>query len=106
MQALAKSYAIVVAAALAYAWWIEVALRDSNREHLLGGVLLALVSFPASLTLGVAYDSTKEVATHPFFQLAWLSVCAVVQVSVLFCAASLVARLGLSGNKYWRRFWS
>jgi hypothetical protein len=106
MRALAKAYAIVMAFALAYAWWIEITLRNSNREHLLGEMLLAFASFPASLTLNVLYDGWKDLATQPFAQLAWLSACGVVQVAVLLFVARFIAGLELADNKYWRRFWS
>jgi hypothetical protein len=106
MRQIVKAYAIVVALALGYAWFIDLTLRDSAREHLLGDMLLAFVSVPTSLSLNVFYGGWPELATRPFAQLIWVSICAVAQVGLLFAATRLIARLRLRDNEYWHRFWS
>jgi len=106
MRQLVKSYAIVVALTLGYAWYVDLTLSHSAREHLLGDMLLAFVSVPASLSLNVFYNGWPELATRPFAQLIWVSICAVAQVGLLFAATGLIARLRLRDNEYWRRFWS
>jgi hypothetical protein len=106
VRQLAKAYAIVVALALGYAWYVDVTLRSSNREHLLGDALLFFVSLPSSLSINFFYDGWADLATRPFAQLIWVSICAVAQVMLFFAAARGIARLNLSRNEYWRRFWS
>ena len=106
MRQLVKAYAIVVALALGYAWYIDFTLRDSAREHLLGDMLLSFVAMPASLTVGAFYDVWPQLASRPFAQLIWISICAGIQVAVLFAATGLFRRLRLRENEYWHRFWS
>jgi hypothetical protein len=104
MRVLAKAYAVVVVLALAFAWYVDISERHSAREHLMGDFVLLGVSLPTSLSLGPFYDAWPELANKPFVQVAYVSLCAVAQVILLFAAARWLAPL--EKNEYWRRFWS
>ena len=106
MRAVVKAYAIVVVATLAFAWYADISLRNSGREHLLGDMLLALVSMPLSLSLGFFYDHWTALANRPLAQLTWLSGCAAIQVVALHAVDRAMTTLKISESEPWRRFWS
>jgi len=84
VRGMAKAYAGVVAGLLIYAWYIDISLQASQREHMLGDMLLSFASLPASLSLGFVYVHFRTVADLPFAELTWISACAITQVAALF----------------------
>ena len=84
MRMVARAYAILVVVLLAYAWYVDIRLQDSEREHLLADMLLTLASLPSSLSLDFFYRNWTSTATRPFAQLIWISGCASAQVVALF----------------------
>jgi hypothetical protein len=85
----ATAYTVIVGLAVAWAWYVDVSLMHSPREHLLPDIALSMVSFPASLSVGFMYDAWPATFSRPFAQLAWLTLCGVGQAVVLFVAAGL-----------------
>lgn len=85
----AMAYAVIVGLAVAWVWCVDVSLMHSPSEHLLPDIALSMVSFPASLSIGLMYDAWPATFSRPFAQLAWLTLCGVGQAVVLFLAAGL-----------------
>jgi hypothetical protein len=90
VRGIAKVYAAVVAVLLTYAWYIDISMQTSQREHLLGDMLLSFAALPASLSVGFFYDHFRTVADQPFAELIWISCCASMQVVALFLLSSPV----------------
>lgn len=89
---LAWLYAAIVFLTAACAWYFDIRLLNSVREHLLPDILLMLVTFPASLSLGPLYENVPIFFSEPFAQLTWLTLCGAGQAGVLFFAAKLASR--------------
>jgi hypothetical protein len=90
---IATAYAVVVGLLSLWAWYTEISMLQSNREHLLSGILLAMATQPSSSTLGWLYE--KWPATFAgFAQLGYLTVCAMVQSGLLFMLAWIINRRG------------
>ena len=80
----AKAYAVLVAILALWAWYTDVSLLHSQREHLLPDILLAIASMPASLTVDLMFRQWPSLFTTPLVQLSWLTICAAVQASIIF----------------------
>ena len=93
MRFVARAYAVIVVVLAVYAWSVEIALRNSPREHLLGYVVLSLVSLPSGLSISALYDRWPTFFQKPFAELGWLTICAAAQASALLFLAELVSRL-------------
>jgi len=78
------AYLVIVLLAAGWAFYTDVTLLHSQREHLLPDVLLLVVTFPSSLSLGYVYDSWPEWISGPLSQVVWLSLCGLGQVCFLF----------------------
>lgn len=87
---LAWLYAAIVFLAAAYAWYFDIRLLNSVREHLLPDILLMLVTFPASLSVEPLYENFPAFFSKPFVQLTWLTLCGTGQAGVLLVAAKLI----------------
>ena len=57
-------------------------------------ILLAFASMPVSLTLEPLYRHWPELFNKPFMQLAWTTICAATQSSILF----LISWFGSKSN--------
>jgi hypothetical protein len=79
----AVSYGILVLLLSIWAWFIDVKLLHSGREHLLPDVLLGFVGMPSSMTIVWVYEKWPE-SFVGLWQTAYLSVCALAQVGMLF----------------------
>lgn len=86
LRKLALIYGSVLCVFAACAWVVDVALRNSSREHLLPDVLFAASSLPASLALEICTPSTSYCGGQ-FGQLALLTVCAAAQAGALLHVA-------------------
>jgi len=85
----AKVYAILVTTLALWAWYTDVSLLHSQREHLLPDILLAIASMPASLTLEPMSQQWPDLFTSPFVQLTWVTICATVQTGIIFFISGL-----------------
>jgi hypothetical protein len=85
-------YAIIVGMAALWAWYTDVRLLHSPREHLLPDILLAFVSLPTSKSLDPLYDRWPSFFQTPFMELSWLTVSGAFQVLVLWLLSSLVVK--------------
>lgn len=90
MRVLTRTYACVVAILLCWAWYIDVSLLNSSREHLLPDMVLAFAALPSSLTLEFAYRNWTDLFNRPLVQLGWLSFCALGQVAAAFGLARIL----------------
>ncbi len=86
------AYAALVGVCAAWAWYVDVLLLHSSREHLLPDILLALVSLPASRSLGPLFDTWPGVFSRPLAQLAWLTFCGFSQAAALWLVCKQAAR--------------
>ncbi len=84
LRLLASLYSALLLGVTAWALLTDVALLHSPREHLLPDMAVALVTFPASLSLGWAYETWPPLFSRPFAPLAWLVGCGLLQASFLF----------------------
>jgi hypothetical protein len=87
---LALLYAVVVGLAAILAWYTDVMLLHSVREHMLPGILLATVSLPTSYTLDPLYKLSPTFFSAPFVQLTWLTACGAFQAVVLYLLSTRV----------------
>jgi len=76
---LARAYAALVLLAAVWAWYVDVSMLRSEREHLLPDMLLMSVSWPTSLSLFGIWQQM----TWPLAQLAWLTLCGALQAGLL-----------------------
>ena len=91
-RAIAAVYSVLVGLLSAYAWWIDIAMRHSIREHLLPDILLMVASLPTSLSLASAYSAAPSFFARPFAELSYLTLCAVAQVLIAWWAAGTFKR--------------
>jgi hypothetical protein len=68
-------YAVVVGLAALWAWYADVTLLHSGREHILPDILLAIVSLPTSNTLDFFYERSPAFFAAPLAQLTSLTAC-------------------------------
>jgi len=85
---LALFYAVVVGLAAIWAWYTNVTLLHSVREHMLPSILLAAVSLPTSYTLDPLYKFSPTLFSAPLVQLTWLTVCGAFQAAVFYLLAA------------------
>jgi hypothetical protein len=89
IRKLAITYAASIFLAAVLAWSMDVGLMHSTREHLLPDIVLSVLSAPASLSMGFMYESWPAAFSGPFVQLAWLTLCGMVQATVVYLVAGL-----------------
>lgn len=92
IRKLSLVYAVVVGVAALWAWYTDVKLIHSAREHLAPDILLALVTLPASTSLGSMYDRWPAFFQMPLMQLTWLTACGALQVVALYALSFLAPK--------------
>ena len=92
LRELAIAYSIIIALAAIWAFYVDVRLVHSVREHLLPDLVLALITLPASLSLGPLYETWPTFFSRPLVQPAWTAFCGAAQAGVLFLVAALISR--------------
>ena len=83
LRMLTLGYAVLVGLLALWAWWVDIKLLHSEREHLLPNILLALVSMPSSLTMDWVYQRWPA-SFVGLFQTAHLTACAFFQSGMLY----------------------
>jgi hypothetical protein len=87
-------YAAIGLSAVLWALTTEIHFANSEVEHLLPFFVLAFVTLPLSLTLDPISSAAPSLFDGPFVQIAFLTLCGIVQVSVLWWWASSRAARG------------
>jgi hypothetical protein len=80
----ATAYLIVVLLAASWALYVDATLLDSQREHLLPDIVLAVVTLPSSYCLGFVFDIWPAFFSLPFTQVGYLILCGLAQAWLLF----------------------
>jgi hypothetical protein len=94
MNLLAKAYAVLLGVLSFWAWYTDITLLHSFRDHLAPDMFLAFACLPASLSVGFFPNGTA-----PLIQLAWVTLCAAAQAGVvLFVAGLLSKRIARNGH--------
>lgn len=83
VYSLAILYATVVALATLWAWWTDITLLDSGREHLLPDILLVALTFPTSLSIPALTDTWPDLFLRPLAQLSWMTFCGALQATLV-----------------------
>ena len=78
--------------AAVWALLVDIRLLNSEREHLLPNVLLALISMPLSQTTGPLYERWPSFFGNEFAQVVWVTVCGLCQALALYAFGRFVAR--------------
>ncbi len=94
---LAVAYAILVGLVACWAWYVDVRLLHSTREHLAPDLVLLFMSLPASLSLPRLCETWPTLFSRPLAQLAWLTLCGAGQAAVLFLVTGLAHRARRGG---------
>ena len=84
-------YAAALSLLVVWAWTVDIVLADSQAEHLLPGIMLALASLPTSLLLAICRESNSYCGGS-WGQLALLTLCGIAQAAVLVLATHWVER--------------
>ncbi len=84
MRILARTYAVLLFVAVAWAWWTDISMLGSKVEHLLPDVVLAFITLPSSLLISPLYEAAPEKLSLPFAQLGLLTSFALFQGLVLW----------------------
>ena len=86
LRKLALIYGGTLCIFAAWAWVVDVVLRNSSREHLAPDVIFAASSLPASLARKVCAPATSYCGVQ-FGQLVLLTFCAAAQAGALLLVA-------------------
>ena len=78
----AVAYLGIAGGIAAWAWYIDLTLLASEREHLLPDIVLMICGFPSSLLLHPIYDQWPRFFTG-LVQTGFLTICALGQSGVL-----------------------
>jgi hypothetical protein len=92
MTTAAKVYAGLLGVFAVFAWYTDVTLLHSPREHLLPDVLLSIASLPASLSLSPLCEHWPNFCSLPLAQLGWLTFCAAAQALLVFLLAKHLSK--------------
>jgi hypothetical protein len=87
MKILATIYAMLVTLAACLAWWVDIKLQYSSKEHLLPDVVLFGMTLPSSMLLPFLSDSFPDVFNLPFAQLVALSIAGLLQATLFIVLA-------------------
>lgn len=90
VRLLATAYAVLVAVVAGWAWYTDLTLWNSPREHLLPDVMLFVVTAPTSCLLD--YIPLSTITAHPLASLGWLTASGVLQVLALYLIAWLARK--------------
>jgi hypothetical protein len=80
----ATTYLVIVILAAGWAFYTDVTLLHSQREHLAPDILLLIVTLPSSSSLTYLYDTRSEFFSGPIVQVGWLTLCGLGQTWLLF----------------------
>jgi hypothetical protein len=78
------TYLVVVLLAAGWAFYTDLTLLHSRREHLAPDILLLIVTLPSSSSLTYMYDARPEFFSGPLVQFGWLTLCGLGQTRLLF----------------------
>jgi hypothetical protein len=88
---------IIVLLASSWAFYTDVSLLNSAREHLAPDVLLLIVTLPSSSGFTYLCATGWEVFSEPIGQVAWLTLFGLGQAWLLF---ALISRFQKAANGY------
>jgi hypothetical protein len=91
IRTLAIFYASLIALAAIWAWYVDITMLHSQREHLLPDIVLAFLSLPSSISLGSMYKAWPVFFSKPLTQVAWITLCGFGQAAVLWFLPKLFA---------------
>ncbi len=80
----AWAYFALVVAATAWAWYIDIKLIDSSREHLLPDLVHFVAALPSSISVLFLSGFWPNFFDLPFVQLSWVTLCGFLQAGTLF----------------------
>lgn len=83
LRTVAITYCVLVSVLACWAWYVDIKLLHSEREHLLPDMLLACASMPTSLSLNWVYELWPK-SFVGLLQTAYVTGCALVQATALF----------------------
>jgi hypothetical protein len=89
---LATAYLIVVLLTASWALYVDTTLLNSQREHLLPDVVLAVVTLPSSYFLGVLFSMWPDLFSLPFSQVGAMILCGLAQAWLLFVLTHRLVR--------------
>ena len=92
IRIVAWCYTVLVFLTAAYAWVGNIALRNDTTEHLLPAIPFCFVTLPLSLNLDVLYSLAPSLIDLPFADLAFLTICAVIQCMLLWWFSEKILR--------------
>jgi hypothetical protein len=84
VRTLAIAYAVLVAVVAAWAFYVDISMLHSQREHLLADIALAFVTLPSSLSAGLLSDTWPGLFSTPLMQVLWVTLCGFAQAAALF----------------------
>ena len=93
MRLLARAYLVIVVAVAAWAWYIDITLRNDPSEHMLPDMLLGIVSWPTSAAMFHMGAFYPLMADTPLIGLIALTTCAAIQAAFLFLLAHFENRI-------------
>lgn len=86
----AVGYTAIVVLSAFSAWSMEIFFQHEQTEHLLPAIIFAMVTAPLSLSGEKIYSLLPSVFLTPLVQLAFLTICGVVQAIILWLFAKLL----------------
>jgi hypothetical protein len=92
LRSIALVYCVLVLGAAAWAVAVDMQMLHSQREHLLPDAVLMFIAMPASLTLGLLYESWPATFGSEFAQVGWATVCGFAQAGVVAALGSISSR--------------
>jgi hypothetical protein len=85
-------YLGIVFATSGWAFYVDATLLNSQLEHLAPDLLVFAVTFPASYSGILVYDTWPDFFSGQFIQLGWSMLCGVVQACLLFITVRALRR--------------
>jgi hypothetical protein len=84
---IAVIYAALITISISLAWWTDIRLQYSVREHLLPDILLGLLAMPTTAVLTILFQWFPEAFYQPFAELIALSIAGSLQALLLVIIA-------------------
>jgi hypothetical protein len=84
LRLFATTYLVVILLAAGWAFYTDLTLLHSQREHLAPDILLLIVTLPLSSSLTFLYDALPEFFSGLIVQLGWLTLCGLGQTWFVF----------------------
>lgn len=88
LQRLATIYLTIILLAAAWVLYVDASMLHSVQERLLPSILLAALTLPSSLSIGLLFQHWPEFFSLPLAQLGWCVLCGALQAALLFLAGS------------------